>query len=64
MAPASFEAACPSETKSQAAQLGFKLSDLINEINGEGPADPNMAADTKPGLVEQADRLMKALEKI
>ncbi len=61
--PSSFEAACPSDTKSQSAQLSFKLGDLITEIKGEEQAE-GMTNDQKAGLIDQADKLMKALEKI
>lgn len=64
LAPQSFEAACPSETRSQAAQLGFKLSDILTEIRGEGPAPEGAIVDQKPGLLETADLLIKGLEKI
>ena len=56
---------CPADTKSQAAQLGFKLNDMLTEINGEGPApEGTVAEDKKPGLKELAERLTKGLEKI
>jgi len=60
----SFDAVCPSDTKSQAAQLGFKLQDILTEIKGEGPAPEGQVVDSKPGLIERADTLSKALEKI
>lgn len=62
--PKSYEAVCPSETKSAAAQLSVKLGDLIKEIRGEGQPAGDMVQDTKPGLIERADRLSKSLEKI
>jgi hypothetical protein len=43
--------------------LSFKLGDLITEIKGEEKAE-GMTNDQKAGLIEQADTLMKALEKI
>jgi hypothetical protein len=63
--PGSFNAVCPSETKSAAAQLAVKLNELIHDIRGD-KVDPNAALvdDTKPGLLERADTLSKALEKI
>lgn len=62
--PKSYEAVCPSETKSAAAQLAVKLQDVIREIRGEGPPVGDMVQDTKPGLVERAVLLSKGLEKI
>jgi hypothetical protein len=63
--PGSFNAVCPSETKSAAAQLAVKLGELIRDIRGE-KTDPNAALveDKKPGLLERAETLSKALEKI
>ncbi len=65
ISPGSFDAVCPSETKSQSAQLAFKLSDILTEINGDGPAPEGVVQDDKkPGLKELADKLSKGLEKI
>ena len=61
--PGSYDAVCPSETKSAIAQLAIKLGDLINEIRGEPKTDENEAY-RKPGLLEQADTLSKGLEKV
>ena len=61
--PPSFDAVCPSETKSAIAQLAIKLGDLINEIRGEPKTEENEAY-RKPGLLEQADTLSKGLEKV
>jgi len=61
--PGSYDAVCPSETKSAIAQLAIKLGDLITEIRGEPKTDENEAY-RKPGLLEQADTLSKGLEKV
>ena len=61
--PASWDLACPPETKSFAGQLTIKLEDLIKELRGE-PAQEGLVQDTKPGLIERATNLGKALEKI
>jgi hypothetical protein len=61
--PASWDLACPPETKSLAGQLGIKLGDLITKLRGE-PAQEGMVQDTKPGLIERAATLSKSLEKI
>lgn len=61
--PASWDLSCPPETKSFAGQLGIKLGDLIKSLRGE-PAQEGMVQDTKPGLIERATNLSKALEKI
>jgi len=62
--PRSFDAVCPSDTRSAVAQLAIKLGDLILEIRGEGKPAGDIVADTKPGLLEQADTLSKGLEKV
>lgn len=67
LAPGSIEGSFPSDTKSAAAQLGIKLSDLIHELRGDEPAgakDDQMVVETKPGLIERAGKLSKGLEKI
>ncbi len=61
--PASWDLACPPETKSLAGQLGIKLGDLIKEIRGEPPSE-GLVQDVKPGLIERATTLSKSLEKI
>ncbi len=61
--PGSFEAVCPSDTKSVVAQLGIKLHDLIMEIRGEGKPVGEIVQDVKLGIDEQADLLSKGLEK-
>ncbi len=61
--PKSFEAACPSETAGQIAQLGGQLNRLINDIRGEKVAEGEIA-EPKPGLIERADRLVTNLNKV
>jgi hypothetical protein len=67
LAPGSIEGSFPSDTKSAAAQLGIKLSDLIHELRGDEPAaakDDQMVVETKAGLIERAGKLSKGLEKV
>jgi hypothetical protein len=67
LAPGSIESSFPSDTKSAAAQLGIKLSDLIHELRGDEPAgakDDQMVVETKPGLIERAGKLSKGLDKV
>jgi hypothetical protein len=61
--PKSIEAACPSETTGQIGQLVGQLGKLITDIRGE-PAQPDSPVDTKPGLLERADRLIAGLNKV
>jgi hypothetical protein len=61
--PKSVNAACPSETTGQIAQLGGQLSHLINDIRGENPV-PGEIQEPKPGLLDRADKLITALNKI
>ena len=67
LAPGSIEASFPSDTKSAAAQLGIKLSDLIHELRGDEAApkgDADMVVDVKPGLIERGTKLSKGLDKV
>jgi len=61
--PKSVNAACPSETTGQVAQLGGQLSHLVNDIRGENPV-PGEVQEPKPGLLERADKLIAALNKV
>lgn len=61
--PKSIEAACPSETAGQIGQLVSQLTNVINEIQGE-KAPAGMEVDTKPGLLQRADRLVEGLNKV
>ncbi len=63
--PKSIEAACPSETTGQIAQLGSQLSKLINDIKGEQSAGTEeIIRDTQIGLLERADKLVVGLNKV
>lgn len=65
LSPGSIEASFPSDTKSAAAQLGIKLSDLIHELRGdEVVKDSDTVQDTKAGLIERGEKLSKGLEKV
>lgn len=62
--PKSMEAACPSESVGQIAQLGSQLSRLITDIRGEQAANAEIVQDTKAGLLERADKLIAGLNKV
>jgi hypothetical protein len=63
--PKSVEAACPSETSGQIGQLVGQLTKVINDIRGEAPPPgEQLVQDTKPGLLERADRLVTGLNKV
>jgi hypothetical protein len=63
--PKSIEAACPSETAGQIGQLVSQLTHLINDIRGEQPVPGGeLVVETKPGLMERADRLATNLNKV
>ncbi len=63
--PKSFDAACPSETAGAIAQLGSQLGRVLTDIRGEQAAPGgDVVTDTKPGLVDRADKLVKALERV
>jgi hypothetical protein len=61
--PKSIEAACPSETSGQIAQLVGQLSRLITDIKGEQVAAGDIQ-EPKPGLLERADKLVTNLNKV
>ena len=63
MIPKSIEAACPSEVTGQIGQLAGQLGKLLTDIRGE-PTSPDSPVDTKPGLLEKADRLITGLNKV
>ena len=63
--PQSIQAAIPSETAGQIGQLVSQLSNVINEIQGEKPvAGQEIVQDTKPGLLQRADKLIEGLNKV
>ena len=64
--PKSLEAACPSETAGQIGQLVSQLTNVINEIQGEKPpqGQNDVIIDTKPGLLQRADKLVEGLNKV
>jgi hypothetical protein len=61
--PKSIEAACPSEITGQIGQLAGQLGKLLTDIRGE-PTSPDSPVDTKPGLLDKADRLVAGLNKV
>jgi hypothetical protein len=60
--PKTFESACPSETAGQFAQLGAQLANFSKDLKGEAAAAEGM--DSKPGLIEKAEKLVSSLEKV
>ncbi|MCL2723009.1 MAG: hypothetical protein FWD69_01090 [Polyangiaceae bacterium] len=61
VAPKSIEAAFPSETSGQIAQLGSQLARLVADIHGEQGGD---AVSGSKGLLERADRLAEGLNRV
>lgn len=61
--PKSIEAACPSETSGQIAQLASQLNKLVSDIRGDAAAAPGgeMVEEKKMGLLERADKLAQGL---
>lgn len=65
--PKTFDTVCPSAQSGQVAQLGAQIGEFIRTIRGEGTgAAPGEDAvqDSKPGLVERANKLVDELNKI
>ena len=59
--PKSFDTACTSPTASETAALAAQLGNIVRDINGEGAPQGDIQVDTKPGLLERADRLVDGL---
>lgn len=65
VAPKSVNAACPSETSGQIAQLGSQLGKIITDIRGEQAAPGgDVVTETKPGMLERADKLVNQLNRV
>ena len=62
--PKTFEKACPSETAGQSAQLAAQIGNVIRDIKGEGAGAQDIVNDSKPGLLERADKLLVGLQKV
>jgi hypothetical protein len=64
--PKTFDTVCPSAQSGQIAQLAAQIGEFTHSIRGEGqPAgNDDVVQDSKPGLVERADKLMDQLNKI
>jgi hypothetical protein len=65
--PKTVETVCPSATSGQLAQLGAQIGGLIREVRGEQGADAppqDTVQDSKPGLLQRADKLIDELSKI
>jgi hypothetical protein len=63
--PKSVEAACPSESSGQIAQLGGQLNKIITDIRGETmAAGGDAVVDNKDGLLQKADKLVTNLNKV
>ena len=63
--PKTFETACPSATGGQIVQLAAQIGGFIRDVRGEQQGTPTDAVqDSKPGLLERADKLIASLNKI
>ncbi len=65
--PKTFDTVCPSAQSGQVAQLGAQIGEFIRTIRGEGssaPAGEDTVQDSKPGLLERANKLVDELNKI
>jgi hypothetical protein len=61
--PGSYNKVCPSETAGAAAQLGAQMQNIMRDIKGE-QAQQGVIEESKPGLLERADRLIKGLQAV
>jgi hypothetical protein len=64
--PKTFETVCPSAQNGQVKQLALKIGDFVRTIRGEAQGTPGEDAvqDSKPGLIERANKLVDELNKI
>jgi len=65
--PRTFDTVCPSAQSGQVAQLGAQIGEFIRTIRGEGSGTApgeDAVQDSKPGLLERADKLVDELNKI
>jgi hypothetical protein len=65
--PKTFDTVCPSAQSGQIAQLGAQIGEFIRSIRGEGSGGAggeDQVQDSKPGLIERADKLIDQLNKI
>jgi hypothetical protein len=64
--PKTFETVCPNNTSGQVAQLGAQIGGFLREVRGEQASDPkqDVVEDSKPGLMQRADKLIDELSKI
>jgi hypothetical protein len=62
--PKTFDKVCPSEAAAGIAQLQVQIGSFIREIKGEGQGSADIVTDTKPGLLERADKLLAGLQKV
>jgi hypothetical protein len=64
--PKTFETVCPNAKAGQVTQLGAQMANFIHDIRGDKApaAEDNVVQDSKPGLLERADRLIGELEKV
>jgi hypothetical protein len=61
--PSSFQKACPSDNAVQAKQLAASIGSFIHDIKGDEKVE-GIETDTKPGLLETADKLASGLSKV
>jgi hypothetical protein len=61
--PKSFEKVCPSEGGVQAKQLAAQIGTFIHDIKGDEKVE-GIETDTKPGMLETADKLIAGLSKV
>ncbi len=59
--PRTFDSACPAATTGQIVQLGAQIGSFIVELRGENAGESGSTLDSKAGLIERADRLVKEL---
>ncbi|MEO8876240.1 MAG: hypothetical protein ABI461_11680 [Polyangiaceae bacterium] len=63
VAPKTFDTVCPNEAAGQSKQLAAQISGVIHDIKGDAPQQ-DVVNDAKPGLIDQASKLIDGLNKV
>jgi hypothetical protein len=63
VAPKTFDTVCPNEASGQSKQLAAQISGVIHDIKGDA-VQQDIVTDAKPGLIDQASKLIDGLSKV
>jgi hypothetical protein len=63
VAPKTFDTVCPNEAAGQSKQLAAQIAGVIHDIKGDA-VQQDVVTDAKPGLIDQASKLIDGLAKV